>query len=120
MPQEIGRHTFSHVVVGDPSCSEACFDSELKKCRELAARTGVQLQSFVFPKDRFDHLDVLRENGFTCFRGRLARWYIGFPRTLRRVQLNGRALSLPCSVGLSLDDQQQVIAALQSLRRRAR
>lgn len=83
--QEIGCHTFSHVIVGDPQRSEACFDSELKMCRALAEDVGVQLRSFVFPRDEVGHLAVLKKNGFACYRGRLARWYIGFPRTLRRL-----------------------------------
>ena len=35
----------------------------------LAKQNGFELRSFVFPRNRAAHLDVLREHGFRCFRG---------------------------------------------------
>src|SRR4030095_8306169 len=34
-----------------------------------AAELGVELRSFVFPQNRVGHLDLLKEYGFTCYRG---------------------------------------------------
>ena len=38
-------------------------------CREVAATTGVDLLSFVYPRNTIGHLDVLADNGFTSYRG---------------------------------------------------
>lgn len=78
---EIGCHTFSHVIAGAPGCSREAFASELDACLSVAARWGLDLRSFVFPKNEIGHLDVLREKGFTCFRGGIRpsweRWAVG-------------------------------------------
>lgn len=70
VPHEIASHSFSHVVVGDPGCSEACLDSELKACRALAEARGIQLDSMIFPTNSVGHLDVVRRNGFLAYRSR--------------------------------------------------
>jgi len=35
----------------------------------------MELRSFVFPRNSVAHLDVLRENGFVCYRGPEPHWY---------------------------------------------
>ncbi|OIO48503.1 MAG: hypothetical protein AUJ32_00405 [Parcubacteria group bacterium CG1_02_40_82] len=82
--QEIGCHTFSHVVVDDKDCEPECLDSELKVCRNLAWQQGVGLKSFVFPKNMVAHLDVLKKNKFLCFRGENDNWYKNFPAKLKK------------------------------------
>jgi hypothetical protein len=67
--QEIGCHTFSHIRVGEPGCSQECFRSELRACRIEAEKSGVNLQSFVFPRNSIGHLDVLADSGFLSYRG---------------------------------------------------
>jgi peptidoglycan/xylan/chitin deacetylase (PgdA/CDA1 family) len=73
--QEIGCHTFSHVIFGDPGCSRACAASELAACAWLAEERGLHLRSFAFPRNRVGHVDVLAEHGFTCYRGVEPVWY---------------------------------------------
>jgi peptidoglycan/xylan/chitin deacetylase (PgdA/CDA1 family) len=46
--QEIGCHTFSHVIVGDAGCSSSCFNSELHACLQAASKLEINLRSFVF------------------------------------------------------------------------
>jgi peptidoglycan/xylan/chitin deacetylase (PgdA/CDA1 family) len=67
--QEIGSHSFSHLIVGDPGCSAEAFAGDLGACREVAAATGVNLLSFVYPRNTIGHLDVLADSGFTSYRG---------------------------------------------------
>ena len=74
VPQEIGCHTFSHAVFGDPGCSRAAAESEVAACVRLARGLGIELRSFAFPRNRVGHLDVLREYGFTCYRGPERFW----------------------------------------------
>ena len=69
VPQEIGSHAFSHLIVGDPDCTAESFDSELRACRRVAEPLGIELKSFVFPRNQMGHFDVLASNGFRTYRG---------------------------------------------------
>ena len=74
-PQEIGCHSFSHVIFGDPGCSRETAVSELQACGRLADELGITLRSFAFPRNRVGHLEVLREHGIVCFRGPEPNWH---------------------------------------------
>lgn len=67
---EIATHGFSHIVAGDPGCSRASFDSEIRAAKEIAAERAVTLRSIVHPRNRIGHLDVLAEHGIIAYRGR--------------------------------------------------
>jgi len=85
--QEIGCHTFSHVIFGDPGCSRATAASELEACVGLACDMGIEMRSFAFPRNIVGHLDVLREYGFSCYRGPEPElWIFGhLPVAIRRL-----------------------------------
>lgn len=82
--QEIGSHSFSHIV-HEEFCDVHCFDSELKECRRVAQQKGIQLRSFVYPRNIVKHTQVLADNGFTIYRSRDNVWYYGLSRKLRKV-----------------------------------
>ena len=86
VPQEIGCHSFSHPIFGDPGCSTETARTELAECVRLAAEVGVEMSAFAFPRNRVGHLEVLRDHGFTCYRGPEPTWYERerWPRPLRR------------------------------------
>ena len=86
-PQEIGCHSFSHVIFGDAGCSRETAESEIAACVELARDMGIKLHSFAFPRNRVGHLDVLRDYGFSCYRGPDSDPYQQLPklRILRRL-----------------------------------
>jgi hypothetical protein len=88
--QEIGCHTFSHVRIGEPGCSRECFASELRACRVEAEKLGLNLRSFVFPRNSIGYLDVLSEAGFLTYRGIPSIWYERLPGLLSRI---GRRLN---------------------------
>jgi peptidoglycan/xylan/chitin deacetylase (PgdA/CDA1 family) len=67
--QEIASHSFSHMDAGDARCTDAAFASELDRSREVAAAAGVDLRSFVFPRNSIGHVDLLAPRGFRAFRG---------------------------------------------------
>lgn len=69
VPQEVGCHSFSHVIFGDPGCSAATAESEVAACVRLARERGIELQSFAFPRNSVGHLDVLAAHGFEVYRG---------------------------------------------------
>jgi peptidoglycan/xylan/chitin deacetylase (PgdA/CDA1 family) len=74
-PQEIGAHSFSHVIYGDAGCSREAAESDLAACVSAARALGLELRSFAFPRNRVGHLDLLPRWGFTSFRGPGPRWY---------------------------------------------
>jgi len=82
---EIGCHSFSHCIFGDIGCTREVAVSEVSRCRELANWQGISLTSFVFPRNSVGHLDILRENGFSCFRGPTIGWYSSLPTGLSRI-----------------------------------
>lgn len=73
--QEIGSHSFSHVIFGDPGCSVETARSEIAECIRAAEKFDIKLDSFAFPRDKIGHLPVLREYGFTSYRGSIPNWY---------------------------------------------
>ena len=66
---EIGSHSFSHLVAGDPGCSEKVFESDLAACVDVAGAAGLALRSYVFSKNSIGHLGVLERHGFVAYRG---------------------------------------------------
>ncbi len=74
-PQEIGCHSFSHVLYGDPSLTREAVDADLRACIDLAASRGITLRSFVFPRNSEGHHEVLRAHGFRAYRGADPTWH---------------------------------------------
>lgn len=68
VPQEIGSHSFGHVIAGDPGCGPEAFRTDLAAARALAEAEGLALRSFVYPRNSIGHLDVLAAAGFTSYR----------------------------------------------------
>jgi hypothetical protein len=67
-PQEIGFHSFSHVIFGDPGTSRRRAVQEMYACRELAREFQVDGNVFIFPRNCVGYLDELRDAGFRVFR----------------------------------------------------
>lgn len=93
VPQEVGCHSFSHPIFGDPGCSRETARSELAECVRLAAERGLELRSFAFPRNRVGHLEVLREHGFNVYRGPDPAWF-EHPRWPRPVKRLGHLLDV--------------------------
>lgn len=75
---EIGSHTYSHVLMNE--ANRAAAEAEVTEARRLADQVGIDLQSFIFPRNRVAHRDVLAEHGFSCYRGNQPRrWYADSP-----------------------------------------
>ena len=80
VPQEVGCHSFAHVMAGEPGCSREAFVSDLAACQALA---GGELRSFVYPRNSVGHVDALAAAGFTAFRGRAPVPFAGRPAPVR-------------------------------------
>lgn len=86
IPQEIGSHSFSHIVFGDEGCSRETAESEISECVRIADEQGFKLKSFVFPRNEVGYLDVLKKFDFDCYRGVEPNWYENrqVPESVRR------------------------------------
>lgn len=83
--QEIGCHSFSHISAKDPGCSRACFDSEISACQAEAKKLGITLESFVYPGNKINYLNVLSEHGFLTYRGFAPDNWNRWPRILTKL-----------------------------------
>ncbi|MDP2624840.1 MAG: polysaccharide deacetylase family protein [Candidatus Peregrinibacteria bacterium] len=82
---EIASHSFSHAIFGDSGCSEEAAASEIKACVKLAEEWGIELKSFVFPRNKVGYLDILKEYGFTNYRGLDPTWFKFFKGKMFRI-----------------------------------
>jgi hypothetical protein len=83
-PQEIGCHSHSHLPFDEGMQPESVVRAELAACRRAADARGVALTSFVFPYNMEGYHGLLREAGFTCYRGKAREWHAGLPGVLGR------------------------------------
>jgi len=72
--QEIGVHTYSHIYAN--ATSEEEFRGDIERCLQVLGLSS-QPTTFVFPKNKEGHFDLLREMGFNSYRG--AKRVIGAP-----------------------------------------
>lgn len=84
-PQEIASHSFGHLIAGEEGCSPEAFRTDLAACHEAAAQVGVDLRSFVFPRNSVGHLSVLADSGFSAFRGPTPARFPGVPPWRRQL-----------------------------------
>lgn len=84
VPQEIGCHSFSHILYGDPDLDAAAVDSDLRACLDIAAQRGLTLRSFVFPRNVEGHHRSLADHGFVAYRGADPNAYAAWPRPAAR------------------------------------
>jgi len=76
-PQEIGSHSFSHALYGDSAMTREAVDADLEACITLATARGIELRSFVFPRNCEGHHEALRAHGFRAYRGVDPTWHAG-------------------------------------------
>ncbi|MGB9696395.1 MAG: polysaccharide deacetylase [Ignavibacteria bacterium] len=80
---ELGCHTFSHINCNEKVCSPQVFKSEVMKCKEMFAKLGIELRSFVFPGNVLGHTNLLKEFGFTSYRDG-NNDILGYPKQISR------------------------------------
>lgn len=69
VPQDIGSHSFAHPHFGDPAMTREAAAADLDACMAAAKARGIELRSFVYPSNSEGHHDLLRDRGFSAFRG---------------------------------------------------
>ncbi len=71
--QEVGSHSFEHPVFGQ--IDETTADRDLARCVAEAGVLGMQLRSFVFPRNVPGHVPLLKKHGFRTWRPPEPAWY---------------------------------------------
>ena len=66
--QEIGFHSFSHVLFSHSGTPRARAREEFLACRAIADEFGLPAPAFIFPRNAPGYLDELRSAGFRCYR----------------------------------------------------
>ncbi|HRH37366.1 MAG TPA: polysaccharide deacetylase family protein [Flavobacteriales bacterium] len=73
---EIACHTFSHYYCLEHGQTEAEFAADLEAAQRIARAFGIDLKSFVFPRNQYNarYLKVCAEQGITSYRGNERSW----------------------------------------------
>lgn len=101
VPQEIGCHSFFHAPYDDPAMTAEVVRSELAECRRVATLRGINLTSFVFPRNREAHHDALQAEGFTAYRGADPTWHASIAGSAGRIaHLVDQAMAIAPPVSL--------------------
>ncbi len=74
-PQEIGSHTFTHVLMNRSGHPENLLDQELRLCNEVADEWGIRLESLVFPRNQCKQMSALVKNRYKIYRSLNTEWY---------------------------------------------
>ena len=82
---DIGSHTFSHVPLWNSKTNQETARAELERSVETAADRGLSLESFIYPRNRVGHRDLLAECGFSTYRGHRPRTWVDNTETLGTV-----------------------------------
>lgn len=72
---DIGLHGYTHVILGADGCSRAAASDELDRAVDVLRAASVDPVSFVYPRNRVGHRDVLADRGFDIVRTPDAEWY---------------------------------------------
>ena len=73
--QEIGSHSFSHMIFNNPLLSQETVRSELSEMIQVAGNEGITIDSFVFPRNAEGYYEELVKIGIKVFRGIDQVWY---------------------------------------------
>jgi peptidoglycan/xylan/chitin deacetylase (PgdA/CDA1 family) len=68
---EVASHGFCHVPFDDPSTPKDALEADLDTAVVVAKEKGVALETFVFPRNRVRHTELLQDRGFIGYRGAL-------------------------------------------------
>jgi peptidoglycan/xylan/chitin deacetylase (PgdA/CDA1 family) len=75
-PHEIGTHTYSHYYCLEEGQTAQQFTADILAAKKIAEKEGVQLKSFVFPRNQVneEYLDLLLANNIIAYRGNPTSW----------------------------------------------
>jgi peptidoglycan/xylan/chitin deacetylase (PgdA/CDA1 family) len=69
---EVACHGFSHLPIGDPLVSETAARAEIAAAATIARDKGLELRTFVYPRNLIAHTSVLERAGYLGYRAALS------------------------------------------------
>lgn len=72
---EIASHSFSHMIFGDKGCSAESAESDIREAVKTAYSWGINLTTFIFPRNSEGHKDILKKYGFKAYRAKGNEWF---------------------------------------------
>lgn len=74
---EIGTHTFGHFYCWEDGQSAPQFESDIKNAVEIAKRSGIHINSIVFPKNNVseEYLKIVAKYGIRNYRGNPRKFF---------------------------------------------
>jgi len=66
---EIAFHGYTHKVFDENLLSKEEARREIREWLRVSQRKNIIPKSVVFPKNKIGHLDILKDEGFVCYRG---------------------------------------------------
>lgn len=74
--QDLGTHTFSHLLMGEPGVTAEDVQADLEAVARISReRFGAAPVSLVFPRNQWAFLTVVRSCGIRIWRGNETGWY---------------------------------------------
>lgn len=84
--QEIGSHSFAHVLFNEKGMTKAAADSDLKQWTKVTKPFNLgKTTSFVYPQNKIEFTDLLKKYGFVAYRDKDIHWYEGLPKVMQTV-----------------------------------
>lgn len=77
---EIGSHSYAHPLYGEIDREFA--KDDIGRAEDVHTKHGLSFRSFVFPRNKEGHHDLLADHGITSFRGLNCAWYHKLPYRL--------------------------------------
>ncbi|MBL0145291.1 MAG: polysaccharide deacetylase family protein [Chitinophagaceae bacterium] len=74
--QEVGCHTFSHYYCLEDGQTVEEFRQDLQAAKAIAKQLGVELKSFIFPRNQYNetYLATCKQEGIIAYRGNENSW----------------------------------------------
>ncbi len=74
---EIGSHSYAHILYDCSDTSRA--EEDIRNAKRVHGEHGLPFSSFIFPRNKEKHHDILAKSGIKCFRGGSKKWYDFLP-----------------------------------------
>lgn len=85
VPQEIGSHSYSHIIFGDDTISREKAIKEFANGMDILKKYGEQPKSFIFPRNSVNYLTELQNACVKTYRGVEPSWYMKIPGKLKKI-----------------------------------
>lgn len=76
---EIGSHSYAHIIYGDSKTKRGDVELDIENAARVHREHDLPFYSFIFPRNREKHHDLLKKHGVRVFRGFSKKWYEWFP-----------------------------------------